>query len=310
MRQAGTINPMVTIRLRSRMRSILSGLLALGGLQVAAAAEIVVQDDAGREVRLEAPARRIVSLAPHLTELVYAAGAGSALVGVSAHSDYPAAAGTLPQVGSGQGLDLERILALRPDLVLAWHSGNPSRALQRLEALGLVLYRSEPADLAAIATSLERIGRLAGTEAEAGRAAREYREGLAALRERYADRRPVRLFYQLWHPPLMTIGGRHWLNDALHLCAAVNIFGERPEQVLTLDVEAVLVRDPELLLVTGVGEAPGAALDLWRAWPALDAVAQGRLQWLPADRLHRPTLRILEAVELLCRQIDTARATL
>jgi iron complex transport system substrate-binding protein len=287
----------------------LCGLLS-GGFSAPARAEIVVQDDIGREVRLATPARRIVSLAPHLTELAHAAGAGDALVGVSAHSDYPDQVRSLPRVGSGQGLDLERILALRPDLVLAWHSGNPSRALQRLEELGLVLYRSEPADLAAVAVTLERIGALAGTGTEAGRVAREYREGLAALRDRYADRRPVRLFYQLWNPPLMTIGGRHWLNDVLHLCGAVNVFGERPEQVLTLDVEAVLARDPELLLVTGVGEAPGTALDLWRAWPALDAVAQGRLQWLPADRLHRPTPRILEAVEVLCRQIDTARASL
>ena len=282
------------------------GLLP-GAWLVPAAADVLVHDDTGREVRLAAPARRIVSLAPHLAELVFAAGAGDALVGVSAHSDYPARVRDLPRVGSGQGLDLERILALRPDLVLAWESGNPSSALRRLEALGLVLYRSEPGGLDSIAANLEQIGTLAGTGAEARRAAREYRAGLAALRERYAERRPVRVFYQLWHPPLLTLGGGHWLNDALRVCGAENVFGDWPRQVLTLDVEAVLARDPELLLVTGVGASPGTALDLWKAWPALDAVAEGRLLWLPVERLHRPTPRILEEVEVLCRHIDGAR---
>ena len=284
---------------------ILCGLL-LGALLAPARADIVVQDDRGREVRLEAPARRIVSLAPHLTELAYAAGAGSALVGVSAHSDYPAAASQLPRVGGGQGLDLERILALGPDLVLAWHSGNPPRALQQLERLGLVLYRSEPADLAAIATSLERLGRLAGTDAQARQAAQAYRDRLADLHARYAGRRAVPVFYQLWDQPLMTIGGEHWLNDALRTCGAVNVFGEQPRQVLTLELEAVLARAPEALLLAGVGDE-GDALERWRAWPSLDAVRRGRLYWLPADRLHRPTPRILDEVETLCRQIDAAR---
>lgn len=291
-------------RPRHLVLSLLSGLLLLAGGPSRADTQIVVQDDTGRELRLAAPARRIVSLAPHLAELVFAAGAGAALVGVSAHSDYPDAVRELPRVGGGQGLDLERILALHPDLVLAWHSGNPPRALQRLEELGLVLYRSEPAGLEEIATSLERIGQLAGTDEQAGMAALAYRERLTALREQYAGRPPLRLFYQIWHQPLMTLGGRHWLNDALRLCGAVNVFGERPEQVLTLEVEAVLARDPELLLVTGTEEA---ALDLWRAWPSLDAVARGRLYRLPAERLHRPTPRILDEVETLCRQIDAAR---
>lgn len=291
-------------RPRHLVLSLLSGLLLLAGGPSRADTQIVVQDDTGRELRLAAPARRIVSLAPHLAELVFAAGAGAALVGVSAHSDYPDEVRELPRVGGGQGLDLERILALHPDLVLAWHSGNPPRALQRLEELGLVLYRSEPAGLEEIATSLERIGQLAGTDEQAGMAALAYRERLTALREQYAGRPPLRLFYQIWHQPLMTLGGRHWLNDALRLCGAVNVFGERPEQVLTLEVEAVLARDPELLLVTGTEEA---ALDLWRAWPSLDAVARGRLYRLPAERLHRPTPRILDEVETLCRQIDAAR---
>jgi iron complex transport system substrate-binding protein len=287
--------------------SFLPGLLLLAAGPSPADTRIVVQDDTGHELRLAVPARRIVSLAPHLTELAYAAGAGDRLVGVSAHSDYPQQASDLPRVGSGQGLDLERILALRPDLVLAWHSGNPSRALLRLEELGLVLYRSEPADLAVIATSLERIGRLAGTEAEARQAAQAFRAGLAALAAQYAERRPLRLFYQIWHQPLMTIGERHWLNDALRLCGAVNVFAAQPGQVLTLDREAVLASDPDLLVVAGVGTEPGTGLALWRAWTSLRAVALGQVYWLPAEGLHRPTPRILEELETLCRQIDAAR---
>jgi iron complex transport system substrate-binding protein len=296
---------MSNLGLRCLALLILSCPLPGGGLPPARA-ELLVWDDTGREVRLEVPARRIVSLAPHLTELAYAAGAGEALVGVSAHSDYPAAASDLPRVGGGQGLDLERILALRPDLVLAWHSGNPSQALRHLERLGLVLFRSEPTDLADIATNLERIGLLAGRDAEARRAAQAFRTRLADLRERYAGRRAVPVFYQLWPQPLMAIGGRHWLNDALHSCGAVNVFADLPRQVLTLDVEAVLARDPEVLVVTGTGEE-GDALARWQAWPALEAVARGRLYWSPSERLHRPTPRLLEDLEILCRRIDAAR---
>ena len=290
-----------------RLPAALLGLLLASGL-APAAPTIVVRDDAGREVRLAAPARRIGSLAPHLAELAHAAGAGPALVGVSAHSDYPPEVRDLPQVGGGQGLDLERILALRPDLVLAWHSGNPAGALQRLEALGLTLYRSEPADLAAIATSLEQIGALAGTGDAARRSAQAFRDRLAGLHARYDGRRPVSLFYQLWHRPLMTIGGGHWLNDALRTCGGVNVFAGESRQVLALDLEAVLARDPEALVLAGsAGEDPGAALAPWRAWSSLEAVARGRLYWLETERLHRPTPRLLEDLEVLCEQIDAAR---
>lgn len=297
--------------LRSRAGAACRGLfvlLCLGGGLAPAGADIAVRDDTGRELRLAEPARRIVSLAPHLTELAHAAGAGNALVGVSAHSDYPAAVRALPRVGGGQGLDLERILALRPDLVLAWDSGNPARALQGLEALGLAVYRSEPARLEDIAGNLEAIGRLAGSEAVAARAAGDFRSRLAQLRAAYAGRAEVTVFYQLWHQPLMTLGGDHWLNEVLRLCGGRNVFADQPRQVLTLEPEAVLARNPQALVLAGAGEER-EALARWQAWPMLEAVARGRLYWLPAERLHRPTPRMLEEVEELCRRIDAARGS-
>jgi iron complex transport system substrate-binding protein len=266
-------------------------------------------DDAGREVSFPRPVQRIVSLAPHVTELLYAAGAGDKVVGVSEFSGYPAAARELPKIGGGAGLDLEAILALRPDLVVAWRSGNSRAQLQRLEQLGLTLFYSEPRDIEHIATSLERFGKLAGSESIARKTAQDFRQGVRKLGDRYAGRNRVRVFYQIWQRPLMTVNGRHMISAWLRLCRAENVFAQLPDLAPVVDAEAVLKANPEVLLAgryAGKGEDWKA---FWLRWPQLRAVAGKHLYTVPAETMERYTPRALSAATELCEHIDRARGS-
>ena len=273
----------------------------------AALAEVSVSDDIGREVRLTRPAQRIVSLAPHITELLFSAGAGDRIVGVVEYSDYPPAAKELPRVGAYNAVDMERILALRPDLVVAWASGNPPALIEQLRGLGLTVFLSEPRELEDVASNLERLGRLAGTEATAQAAADAFRRRLRALRERYSARAPVSVFYQIWFRPLMTVNGEHLISKVIRLCGGRNVFAALPALVPKLDVEAVLAADPQAI-VAGVREPGDDSWQAdWRRWPQLRAVREGHLISVPADLLQRHTLRILDGAERLCTALDAVR---
>lgn len=290
------------------MKPLLLGLLTAALVASAGAATVDLRDDSGATLRLAQPARRIVSLAPHVTELLFAAGAGDRLVGAVQFSNFPEAARAVPQVGSFSALDLEAIAALRPDVVVAWQSGNRSDQLERLRALGIPVYLTEPRRLEDVAASLRALGRLAGSEAAAEAAARAFdarREGLA---RRYARRPPVRTFYQIWDRPLMTINGEHLISDALRLCGGDNVFAHLPHLAPTIGVEGVLAADPEAVVASGMGEARPDWLDAWRHWPRLTAAARGNLFFIPPDLIQRHTPRILDGAEQLCRQLDEARA--
>ncbi len=281
--------------------------LCLLAAAAAAQAGIVVRDDAGRTVRLAAPARRIVSLAPHITENLYAAGAGSHIVGVSAYSDYPAAAKKLPRVGGAASLDLEAILALKPDLVIAWDSGNQAGQLAKLRALGLPLFVSRPLKVDDIATDIARFGELAGTSAVALPEARAVRARIAELRARYAQRPPVRTFYQIWDRPLITVNGEQLISDVMRLCGADNVFAGLPQLAPTVSIEAVLAADPEAIVASGADATRPQWLDGWKRWKDLTAVARGNLFFVPPDLISRPTPRILDGARLLCADMETAR---
>ncbi|MCH7673202.1 MAG: cobalamin-binding protein, partial [Proteobacteria bacterium] len=183
-------------------------------------------DDEGSLVQLAAPAKRIISLAPSLTELIYAAGAGDKLVGVIAYSNYPEAAKSLPVVGQHDMLDMERILSLRPDLVVAWLSGNPRASVRRLRELGLNVYIAEPKNLESIPSHMERLAILAGTESIAKPAAENFRSRLRALDKQYRNKAAVRTFYQVWDKPLISAGGNELINDIISLCGGNTIFSD------------------------------------------------------------------------------------
>jgi iron complex transport system substrate-binding protein len=272
-----------------------------------ARAEIRVTDDAGRELSLPAPARRIISLAPHITELLFAVGAGTAVVGVSDFSDYPEAARAIPRVGGGGGLDLEAILALRPDLVIAWRSGNRAGPVLRLQRLGVPVFYSEPRHLKDIASSLERFGRLTGRREAAQRRAQAFTERLEELRRRYAGGEEVSVYYQIWERPLMTLNGQHIVGDVIRLCGGRNVFADLPALAPQIDVEAVLVANPDVIVVGDAAGTPADSLAAWRRWPELKAVRQRHLYAIQRELLVRQTPRLLEGAEQLCRLLQGVR---
>jgi iron complex transport system substrate-binding protein len=291
--------------MRGRIRFMLAGCaLALLALAPAFGA-ISVVDDAKRTVTLSAPARRIVSLAPHATELLFAAGAGAHIVGVAEFSDYPPEAKRIQSVGSGVSLDLERIIALKPDLVVGWNNGMAATQLARLEPLGIPIYKSEPYDFAAIAHSLERLARLTGTDAAGNAAAAAFRARLQRLRDTYQKRRTVRVFYQIWRSPLMTLNGAHLVSSALRLCGGENIFAGLPQLAPTVSIEAVLKADPEAIIASS-GEQEDI-LAAWRRFPTLKAVARDNLMTIDGELMNRAGPRILDGTEALCQRLDAAR---
>ena len=282
----------------------------LGLVSVATAATtsaLTVVDDRGVRIELAAPAQRIVTLAPHLTELIFAAGAGERIVGTVAYSDFPAAAQRIERVGDASALDLERLVALRPDLVVVWQGGTPQRQLDVLAALGLPLYYQQPRSLESIADSLERFGALAGTSALARPAAARFRERLAGIAARYRGRPPVSVFHQVWDRPLMTVGGGHLISQVIALCGGRNIFEGLSTLAPVVSTEAVLDADPELIVGAGTGTPSEAGLGAWLAWPQLRAVSRGNLHVLPPDLISQAGPRILDGAQQLCDAMDAAR---
>ena len=272
----------------------------------AASAAVSVVDDAKRTVTLPSPARRIVSLAPHATEMLFAAGAGARIVGVAEFSDFPPEAKRIPSVGSGVSLDLERIIQMKPDLVVGWNNGMAATQLAKLETLGLPIYKSEPYDFATIASSLERLAHLAGTDAQGKSAAEAFRTRWKKLQSTYRDRRNITVFYQIWRSPLMTLNGSHLVSGALRLCGAENIFANLPQLAPTVNEEAVLKADPEAIIASS-GEQDDVFAP-WRRFTGMKAVAHGNLVLIDGALMNRAGPRILDGTETLCSKLDEVRA--
>jgi len=283
-------------------------LLALAGAwaMLATAAPLTVRDDSGQTLSLAAPVQRAVSLAPHLTELVFAAGAGDRLVGTMRYSDHPPEAARLPVVGDAFAVNLELVATLRPDLLLLWRSGTNPRQRQRLAALGLPIYANEINSVAAIADTLRRLGRLFGTEAVANAAALQTEQRWRDLRARYAQRPPVRVFYQLWHEPLMTANRGHLIDQAISACGGVNVFGALPGLTPTVSWEAAVAANPQVV-VSSSSDNEVAQLAGWQRFTRVSAVAGGHLVVLPGHRLARMTPAFVDGAQALCEAIDRAR---
>lgn len=271
------------------------------------ATSVTVRDDGGREVQLSQPARRIISLAPFLTELVFAAGGGDLLVGVSAHSDYPEPATMLPRVGDAYGLDLERLVSLRPDLVLAWASGNGATQIERLRQLGLTVYVSEPQRLRDIESTLQRIGVLTARQPSAHASAAAFRSAIGVLRARYAGQPTVRVFYELWHQPWITVGGAHFISDVIALCGGYNVFADVNELAPVVDIEAIVARDPQVILVGAEASRADSARQRWQRWAHASAVRDGHVYVVPPELLQRQTTRVVEGATRACELIARAR---
>lgn len=284
--------------------------IALSGAMPAVAADRCATDALDRNVCLPAPARRVVSLSPGATELLYSAGAGGAVVAASAWSDYPPPARDLPRVGDANRLDLEAIVAARPDLIVAWTDGNSRSQLERLSDLGLTVFWLTPRTFDDIARAVVDLGQLTGHDALARDRANRFLAGLAALRDRYRNARPVRVFYQIWDEPLMTVNRDELISKSLALCGAVNVFADADRLVPRVSRESVLLARPEAILTAAPETDAEHALAAWRAFPDLPAVAHDNLLVLPPDRLQRPTLRMLDGARDLCQRLEAARGRL
>lgn len=283
--------------------ALLCGAIPLAGL----AAPISVMDNTGRTVSLQKPASRIVALAPHVVESLYFAGAGSKIVGAVEYSDYPQAAKALPRVGGYSRIDLEAILALKPDLVIAWESGNSPAAIDKLRGLNIPVYLSQPNTLEQIAIEIDRFGTLAGTESIARPKAQQYRHQLASLKQRFQNRAAVRVFYQISEAPLMTIGGNQIISNALSICGGENVFVSLKPMAAVISSEAVIAANPEAIMTSGMQNINPAALDFWKKLPSLTAVRRGNLFFVDSDLVNRNGPRMLEGTQLICQSLQTAR---
>ena len=281
-------------------------LLCLMFIAKEASAGIVLFDDGGHEIRLAHLPARIVSLAPHVTELLFAAGASEQVIGVVEFSDYPEQAKSIPRVGSYNKFDLERIVALNPDLIIAWKSGNPDSQVKELIRLGFKVYFNEPRQLEDVAQSLRQLGRLLATEAIANPVAREYEQRLSALRNQYKNRAKVRVFYQVWKEPLFTVNGEHVISRVIELCGGVNVFSDLKVLAPNIDKEAVIAENPDVI-VAGMNDSRLDWLSIWKQWTSINAVKNNHLYAIDADLIVRHTPRILLGVERMCMHLEKAR---
>jgi iron complex transport system substrate-binding protein len=278
----------------------------LAAATAASAADLRIVDDAGLPVVLTRPARRIVTLAPHLTELAYAAGAGDDVVAVGRFSDAPAAALAKPVVGDAFAVDYEALAKLKPDLVLVWGSGTPERTRAKLRSLGWPVYEIEIRDVAGLAATLRKIGRLAGTETTADARAAAITSDWLALQSHYANRRPVRVFFQLWDAPLMTLNGQHLISSAITACGGRNVFAEVPTLTATVSWESAVQRDPELV-VTGGSPSEAAKPGRWAEFAQLSATKHHQFARIDGNLITRSGPRFVDGARELCQAIERAR---
>jgi len=303
-------------RARSCSASAATLVFVVATFAAAEAAALTVVDDAGHRFVIERPPQRIVTLAPSLTELVFAAGGGASLVGTSALSDFPPAARKIARIGDAGRLDVERVIALKPDLVLIWQRGNTSRELEQLEAAGMRLFQLEPRRLGDVARAIERLGELLGHESEAKQRASEMRSALDRLRAAHAGAAPVTVFYQVWRQPLMTVNGKHLIDDIVTLCGGRNVFAGLAPLVPILSSEAVVGANPEAILTaseTASAEAwkrdpANPSFAAWHRHRSMTAVRRSWLYALNGDNISRQGPRVVDGAMAVCAVLDQVRA--
>ncbi|MBJ7311413.1 cobalamin-binding protein [Rugamonas sp. CCM 8940] len=287
------------------MNQLLCALALLYTAHAGASAAITVRDDDGNAVTLAKPARRIIAMAPHVTEMLFAAGGAEHIVGVVTYSDFPEAAKKIPSVGDNRQVDMERVIAMKPDLIVVWMHGSSERQIDTLRQLNIPLFHSEPQKLDGIADSLLRLGQLMGTETVAQAAAADLRQQLAALTKQYASRPPVRMFYQVWDKPLYTLNGTHIVSDAIRLCGGENIFAKLKVTAPVVSIEAVLQEDPEAIF--GTSEKNYGGVNLWKPYSTMKAVRNDNLFTLNGELLNRAGPRMVAGTAALCEKLELAR---
>lgn len=314
----------VSVRRSLSFSTLPSAFLIFLCVSGANAQPITVVDDTQRRLVLNKPVERVIALAPHIVENVFAIGGGHKIVGVMAHSDFPDAAKSLPVVGSYASLNIEQIVGLKPDLIIAWRSGGSARALEKLVKLGYPVYFGEPKSVSGVASELSNYGLLLGLEMSANELAQAFLNNMSELRQLYSvnekgTRKIVDVFYQIWNDPLQTIGGDHLINDVITLCGGRNIFHDVSVAAPLVSREAVVSLNPDVIVtgdrsaadkLSGVAELPRpvpASLRMWENYPMIKAVKNQHLVGLNPDWMHRHTIRIFDGAKALCEQLEQAR---
>jgi iron complex transport system substrate-binding protein len=269
-----------------------------------------VVDDTAREVVLPQPAARIISLAPHLTELAFAAGAANKLIAVSRYSDYPAGARSLPAIGDAANIDLERIVFLRPDLILGWKTGNSPFAIEKLRALGFSVYLSELETLPDIARVLRAIGVLSGTEPAANAAAVRFEGELDRIRVAHIHGQTLKVFVEIWRDPLITVTGRHMISDVLSMCGGQNIFAGLPGLTPAIGPENLLAADPDAIVGGNSADTRESFVKAWQPHEELRAARAKHVYFVEPDLLQRAGPRLLEGARQICTALDMARRSM
>ena len=275
-------------------------------LAFSAGAEIMVEDDAGNRLSFSQPVTRIVSLAPHATELLFAAGATNQVVGTVNYSDYPEAAKKIPVIGGYNKIDLESIIAMKPELVMIWPGGNSSDQLDAVKKLGLKVFVSEPVEFEDVVSSIRNMAMLLGTQQQAEKNATDYLQQLAELKKTYRNRSPVNVFYQVWNEPLMTINKGHLVSRIIELCGGVNVFSDLPVLAPRVSIEAVMEKDPEVI-IAGMTEDRAIWLEQWQRWTGLQAVKNKHVYPIDAELVIRQTPRVIQGTRKMCEYLDRVR---
>jgi len=295
--------------LRELIRT-LSLIVAIGvtAIAVATASDgIQVSDDLGNEFELQQPAQRIISLAPNITELLFFVGAGEQIVGADEFSDYPEAARAIPRVNNYAAANYELILALKPDLVIAWRSGNGREIIERLQQLGLRVFVLEPRRMHDIPNIILRLGMLTGHGASARQQSNEFVARVQKLQQQFSNREPVSVFYQIWNDPLITLNGEHLVSDVINLCGGKNIFADAAPLVPYVSMESVVAASPDVIVASGSSEAAPTWLGMWDKWSMIPAVRDDRVHFIPPDLMQRHSMRIIEGATRLCEMLERAR---
>ncbi len=284
---------------------LLSILMAWCSLSVMA--DVRVVDDNDDEVRLAAPAQRIISLAPNITEVLFHIGAGELIVGADEYSNYPEAAKQILRVNNHAAANYELILSLKPDLVIAWQSGNGDKIISPLRKLGIPVFVVETREIERIPNLFRRFGQLTGNNELAQQRIEEFTQRLQLLGDAQIGKSVVRTFYQIWDQPLITLNGKHMVSDVIELCGGVNVFADAAPLVPYVNIESIVAADPQVIIAGGSQDEQSSWFSSWQKWDGISAVQHKQIYLIPADLMQRHSVRILDGAQMMCDYLDNVR---
>jgi iron complex transport system substrate-binding protein len=290
----------MSIKILSRLLFVILSFLTYAN------ATIRVIDDEGRVFEFSQPVKRIISLAPHATELLFAAGASNQIVGTVSYSDYPEAAKKIPLIGSYNRVDIERIMSKKPDLIVAWTGGNSLEQIEKLRQLGFKVFISEPRAFRGVAENIRSMGRFMATEKIAEPVAQTFLDELEQLKKDYPKKTPVKVFYQVWNEPLMTISDEHLIGRVIQFCSGNNVFGDLGTISPRVSIEAVIEKNPDVI-IAGMTKDRTTWLKAWNQWSVISAVANNHVYPVNASLIVRQSPRILQGARKMCEFLDIVR---